>query len=76
MFTLFLIGCVAIIINGLHQYHKWQLSFYQDELSHLQHQNNLQAEKIEQLETERARLHWQLLAHLNEPGQEVNAYRN
>ena len=46
------------------------------EIETLELETRLQAERIEQLEQERARLHWQLLAHLSEPGQEVNVYRN
>lgn len=76
MLIIFLIGATIIIISGLNQYHKWQLGLYREELSNSEWEIHCQAERIQELERERARLHFQLLAHLNEPGQQVNVYRN
>lgn len=76
MLTLLIIISAAITIYALNQYHKWQLSFYREEVELLELENRLQAERIQELERERGRLHFQLLAHLSEPGQQVNVYRN
>ena len=54
----------------------WILRLQLQEIEILHQEVRLQAQRIEELETERARLHWQLLAHLSEPGQEWNSYRN
>lgn len=69
-----LIGLICLLL--IRQHYQEQLDLYKG-ANDYHHQTILcQAERIEQLEQERARLHWQLLAHLSEPGQEVNAYRN
>lgn len=60
----------------LRQHYQEQLDLYKEANQFHRQTIRCQAERIEQLEQERARLHWQLLAHLSEPGQEVNIYRN
>jgi hypothetical protein len=76
MLTIFIIGAAIIIINGLCQYHRWQLESERLDRVLLETSHRMQAERIQELERERARLHLQLLAHLSEPGQNVNVYRN
>jgi hypothetical protein len=76
MLTIFIIGAAIIIINGLCQYYRWELESERLDRVLLETTTRMQAERIQELERERARLHLQLLAHLSEPGQNVNVYRN
>ena len=52
------------------------IAINREEIERLELENRLQAERIRELELERARLHLQLLCNWNEPGQQLNAYRN
>lgn len=64
------------ILYCLSKWYHWRLEMDTLDTELLRQENQLQAQQIDRLEQERARLHLQLLSHLSEPGQEVNIYRN
>lgn len=64
------------ILYCLSEWYHWRLEMDTLDTELLRRENELQAERIDRLEQERARLHLQLLSHLSEPGQQINAYRN